>query len=386
MKILLYKWNTVGQENLEHSFAALGHQVDTIRYVMESFEEEPVFSKLLRSKLSEDTYDLVFSFNYFPVISKICEESHIPYIAWTIDSPLLQLYSSSVYHSCNHIFSFDSKVTQDMIKLGVKQIYDLPLAVERQHYREFDFTGNSCLRYNNDVSFVGSTYQNKSFYDKLTNLPPDLRGYLEGIMASQECVNGYNFLEEMLTPDIMTKLSQYVSLRLGTEFIGSPAMVFANSFLGTKVTARERIHLLDAISQQYNLNMYTKDDISAILPYAHNCGTVNYHSEMPKVFYSSKINLNITLRNIQHGIPQRIFDVLASGGFLITNSQPDLHPHFVDGEDLVVYYDKDDLLSKIEYYLNHENERRQIATNGQKKVLEQHTYEQRILQILSVLY
>lgn len=386
MKILLYKWNTIGQENIEHAFITLGHQVDTIHYIMKSFEEEPVFSALLHSKLSETVYDFVFSFNYFPLISKICEEFHIIYISWTIDSPLLQLYSSSVYNSCNHIFSFDSKVTDDMKKLGVKQIYDLPLAVEKKHYQEFNITEDDCQKYGSNVSFVGSTYRNKSFYDKLTNLPPYLKGYLEGIMASQEYVYGYNFLEEMLTPDIMAELTQYITLRLGKEFIGSPAMVFANSFLGMKVTENERIHLLHAVSQKHGLHIYTKDDTAATLPQAHNHGFINYLTEMPKVFFSSKINLNITLRNIQHGIPQRIFDVLASGGFLITNNQPDLHTHFIDGKDLVVYYDKDDLLSKIEYYLNHEDERKQIAANGQKKVLRQHTYEQRILQILSTVF
>lgn len=386
MKILLYKWNTIGQENIEHAFITLGHQVDSIFYIMKSFEEEPVFEPLLRSKLSEAAYDFVFSFNYFPLISKVCEEFHITYISWTIDSPLLQLYSSSVYNSCNHIFSFDSKVTQDMKKLGVKQIYDLPLAIEEKHYQNISLTDDDYMKYHSDVSFVGSTYQNKSFYDKLTNLPLYLKGYLEGIMASQECIYGYNFLEEMLTPDIMARLTQHVSLRLGKEFIGSPAMVFANSFLGMKVTARERVHLLDEVSKKHGLHIYTKDDTAITLPDAHNCGFVSYLTEMPKVFYSSKINLNITLRNIQHGIPQRVFDVLASGGFLITNNQPDLQPYFIDGEDLVIYYDKNDLLNKIEYYLNHEDERKQIAANGHKKVLEQHTYEQRILQILSVLH
>lgn len=386
MKILLYKWNTIGQESLEHAFCSLGHQVDTISYVMKSFEEEPVFAPMLRARLSDAGYDFVFSFNYFPIISNICQEFYTTYISWTIDSPLLQLYSSSVYNSCNHIFSFDSKVTEDMQKLGVEHIYNLPLAVEENHYRNLSLTDDDHQKYSCGISFVGSTYQNKSFYDKITNLPPRLKGYLEGVMASQECVFCYNFLEEMLTPDIMDELSQYVSLRLGKEFTGSPAMVFANSFLGMKVTERERIHLLDAVSRQYSLDIYTKDDISTTLPCARNCGTVNYHSEMPKVFHCSKINLNITLRNIQRGIPQRVFDVLASGGFLITNYQSDLYPYLIDGEDLVMYHDKEDLLDKTGYYLAHDDERKAIAESGRKKVIGQHTYQQRILHILSTVF
>ena len=37
------------------------------------------------------------------------------------------------------------------------------------------------------------------------------------------------------------------------------------------------------------------------------------------MFANSKVNLNITLRNIKTGIPLRALDIMGAGGFLLTN-------------------------------------------------------------------
>ena len=98
-------------------------------------------------------------------------------------------------------------------------------------------------------------------------------------------------------------------------------------------------------------------------------GPVEYFNEMPQVFRCSRINLNITLRSILTGIPLRALDVMGAGGFLISNYQSEIPEYFVPGEDLVVYEDYEDLCTKVEYYLSHESERREIAINGCRKVI-----------------
>lgn len=48
-----------------------------------------------------------------------------------------------------------------------------------------------------------------------------------------------------------------------------------------------------------------------------------------------------------------------------------------------MYYEShDDLLRKTEYYLNHEDERAQIARNGHEKAGKFHSYEKRMEFIL----
>ena len=106
---------------------------------------------------------------------------------------------------------------------------------------------------------------------------------------------------------------------------------------------------------------------------------------MNKIFYLSKINLNITFRQITSGIPQRVFDIMACGGFVVTNHQSELDAYFRKGTDLEVFETLQELDEIVDYYLHHEKERIQIAMNGYKKVVSHHTYQQRAQTILNVL-
>lgn len=48
---------------------------------------------------------------------------------------------------------------------------------------------------------------------------------------------------------------------------------------------------------------------------------VDYDTQLPFLYRRSKINLNITCRSIVTGIPMRALDVMASGGFLLSNKR-----------------------------------------------------------------
>lgn len=59
---------------------------------------------------------------------------------------------------------------------------------------------------------------------------------------------------------------------------------------------------------------------------------------------------------------------MASEGFLLTNFQEDFLDYFVPDEDFIYYESEDDLIEKINYYLNHPAERQEIAHNGYERV------------------
>ena len=114
-------------------------------------------------------------------------------------------------------------------------------------------------------------------------------------------------------------------------------------------------------------------------------GGVDYWSEMPKVFHESKINLNLTIPNIKTGLPLRMWDIMGSGGFLMTNYQAELPRYFKEGEDYVCFEGERDLVEKAGYYLEHEEERKQIARNGYRKVKGVHSYRERLKTMLAIL-
>ncbi|NLJ96415.1 MAG: glycosyltransferase family 1 protein [Clostridiales bacterium] len=81
-----------------------------------------------------------------------------------------------------------------------------------------------------------------------------------------------------------------------------------------------------------------------------------------------------------------LLDILGCGGFAITNFQSELLDYFEDGNDLVIYENEEDLHNKIRYYLQHDDERKQIAINGYKKVKEFHNYGIRVNEILKTVF
>ena len=59
----------------------------------------------------------------------------------------------------------------------------------------------------------------------------------------------------------------------------------------------------------------------------------------------------------------------------MSNYQPELAEFFVPGEDFVYFESEQDLIDKIQYYLEHEDERKQIAYNGWQKIQQFFSYE-----------
>ena len=204
-------------------------------------------------------------------------------------------------------------------------------------------------------------------------------------MEAQLKIQGYNFIEDVLTQDILTALEKacpYTPNALGVE---TPSYIYANYFIDRKLTSIERQRLLASAAAHCNLKVYTLDK-NAVIPNAANMGAVDYYSEMPYVFANSKINLNISLRSIQSGIPLRAMDIMGAGGFLLSNFQEDFLDCFIPDEDFVYYESEDDLNNKIDYYLSHEKERKEIALNGHKKVAQNHSFEKFFNHIFDIVF
>jgi spore maturation protein CgeB len=79
----------------------------------------------------------------------------------------------------------------------------------------------------------------------------------------------------------------------------------------------------------------------------------------------------------------RVFEAMASGALLVTNRDADdLNELFKEGFHLVCYESKEELISKIRYFLEHDEERREIARRGREEVMTKHTYQIRVREIL----
>ncbi len=109
-------------------------------------------------------------------------------------------------------------------------------------------------------------------------------------------------------------------------------------------------------------------------------------AEMIEVYARSKINLciNNNITGVEN-IKGRNFEVPGCGGFLLSGPARNLEEYFEIGKEVVFYKDPDDLVEKVRYYLEHEDEREAIAQAGYERVLRDHTYEKRFQEIFSII-
>ena len=391
MKIFFMNWNSYGNIDFLDALSHLsedGSAPEVIKYPFQNTEkrDDPEFESRFSSDLQKEVPDFVFSFNYYPLISKVCNREGVKYVSWVYDSPHIALYSYTLINKCNYIFLFDSQMYENFASKGIRTVYYLPLAASVRRLDAVRIAPEIQRRYGAGVSFVGAMYtEAHNFYDRMEpGLDDYTKGYLQGLMAAQMQIDGMNFVENCLSQNVLERMLQAYPMIPNVDGVESSAYMYAQYMLNRKITSVERTQLIRKKKKKYPVKLYTKDK-EFTAPGVTCMGQIDYYDAMPYVFKCSDINLNITLRSIQRGIPLRAMDIMGCGGFLLTNYQEDLLQFFTPGEDFVYYESHQDLLDRIGYYLKHEDERRRIAESAHRKVAADHTYDIRIRQMLEIV-
>lgn len=381
MKILFWRLNILSEVGIINAFRSMGIELHIHKYNPASWDYDKTCLETLSNYLVSDNFDCVFSVNYVPIISRVCEVHKVPYLSWVVDCPCFPLYSKTISNSMNRIFLFDYAQYQKFHPKNPNGIFYQALGSDVTAFDRCIPTSKEKKNYTCDISFVGSLYTEKCTYSDLT-MPPMLKGYLNGLIDAQLLIQGYNFLEDVLTLDVCNEFRKYSNWSpLAEDYEEDVISIVADSCLGPKITEQDRIRTLNAIAKTHSLHLYTLSDTSTV-PNVINKGPADSDNMMPYIFKCSKINLNITSKSIKTGLPLRIFDILACQGFLITNFQPEIPEYFEDGVHLVTYNSIPDLLEKVDYYLKHEDERLKIAKNGYEKVKNHYTYIHRLNQMI----
>ena len=387
MNILFYRYNSICEPDVIAVMKRLGH---TVTEITEEMRNKELGARgqmnLVSAALKKQESQMVFSINFFPVVSEVCNIFHIPYVCWIVDSPVMELYSHSLRNGWNRIFLFDYALYEEFRPENPKGIFYLPLGAD---YARLDpllenITKKDKEKYAAEVSFIGSLYTEKCPYNRLKE-ESWMKGYLDGVIQAQLKVYGYNFLEDCITDEILQQFKEKVPFYQFPEKANhNDRAAMAHLYLGNKVTEQERLQLLKRVSEEFSLDLYTASDFSP-LPKANYRGLARSTTEMPKIFRLSKINLNFTSKPIRTGIPLRLWDILGAGGFVLTNYQSEIPEYFEVGKDLDIFASEEELVEKIRYYLEHEEEREEIARNGYQKAKEKYSLELRVKQILQTV-
>lgn len=385
-KLLLFDWQGQSQLDLQEG---LEHMPDCEMVLftasLKNYEEDAEFEELFCQKIISNEIHICFSFNYFPIVSKICQEQDVLYVSWIYDCPHTTLYSKTVHNSCNLIFTFDYLQMEEFRKRGIHHIFHMPLAVNVQRLEKLINSSDSVeqgKKYFSEISFVGSIYED-NYYEQISYLPLQLKGYIDGICASQLQIPDSDFLGKLLSEPVLEELQKYVKLSMGDNYEVSYKKLFLDIFLKKYISSRERKKLLTALSGKYQTALYSGSQWNT---QGLECrGIVSYMEQMPQVFYHSLLNLNVTIRSITSGIPLRCLDIMGAGGTLLSNYQPELEEYFEMDKEWICFRCEEELMEKAAFYLRREDLRKEIARKGLEKTKQQFTYEQALGKMFRII-
>lgn len=304
-------------------------------------------------------------------LTALLAEIGLPLASWFVDSPRLVLHDfAGLAGPGVMLFSYDADMAQAMAGQGFAHTAWLPLATDPVRFAPRAPTPGHPWRA--AASFVGAS-MNDQAAQSLARLSPALA---RGITAAADAFAA--------SPE----------RDAGRFLAGHPATaaLFARLENGEKRLEAELALTWEATRR------YRQDCVSRLLPLAPliagddgweavypGCGTawkrlppLDYYDDLPLFYPQSDVSLNATSLQMKGAVNQRVFDVPAAGGFVLTDAREQLAALFEPGREAAVYAEPGEIEALARHYLAHPAERARVSQAARERILAEHTYEHRL--------
>ena len=381
MRILFVESRELQCPNIPLALNRMGHKIMCYSKSLEEIEDDG--EKELENFLKNNRVELALSVVYTHVVAKSTYRLNIEYAIWCMDSPAYPAWVPEAKLDNCYFFYFDKRECKLRQKNGQHNAYHLPLAADIVWGGQLVITDEEIRKYACNMSFVGGLYSGNIYDKAIGSFSANIQNAFSDMIERSAFV--WDGQDRLCVPqELVEAVRELTSDSFNPFEEMSDEYLIRTYFLGQKLTHVERTLLMEMLAQKYDIHLYTRDT-EYVPEGVKRFPPVDAGDGALKVFRSSKINLNITLRSIASGVPARIFDVMSVGGFTLSNWQEEIPELFVEGKEIATYKTPEELVDKADYYLRHDNERAGIAVNGYRKVKEQHTYEHRLAKMISII-
>ncbi len=332
---------------------------------------EPKSKDILRQRLLDYSPDWIFLINQSA--EQLYEYLNIPAnqrplsckkIVWYLDNP--RFFIQQPFEPTEYVFCFDETYLHWLEPFCSHPPRFLSLASDQFQPGKFN------PKFACDVSFVGGVIDQSK---RRGQLSLEMVGYIQRLVE-EKLKNRSKTFEELAR---IHPIAEGKVININAD---------VSHYLYWEANNLYRIRTLEAL-QDYNLKIYGNEDWELLLQgsplFNRFHGRVDPKTELPDIFVSSKINLNIHSIQCLGSLNQRDFNAPVCGGFLLSDWVPAAGKYFVPGKEAVFYSGEINLLRKIDYYLEHEEEKAEIIRAGKQCVLDKHTYTNRVEYLLERL-
>ncbi|MBW1740033.1 MAG: glycosyltransferase [Deltaproteobacteria bacterium] len=373
------------------AFKELGHQVKTIPLLRNPQNPDMILPFNLIDRIAEILSfepDIIFTINGIGldnngVIVRICNLFKIPLVCWYVDKPFyLDQWTDDIIQPYTFFFLFDKSYEEGMKQKGADLSFHLPLATNPKTFADIELSEDEISRFSADVVFVGRSEAGKAeVYRKRLERNLVKLG-IEHKINLDQIVDTY-LSNPALQPDEM--FSIYVLGFLPEKQTIDPSLIsLFDNWLENEATVEHRKRYINSL-KGIHFKICGEEAWLNIVKKENYIPEVAYFKDLKKIYHTAKINLNISRPQVKTALNQRLFDVPASEGFLLTDYREDLERYFEIGKEVACFRSPEELREKIYYYLSHPDEMYRIKKAAYERVMEDHTYKKRMEELLGII-
>ncbi|KHK00786.1 CgeB family protein [Desulfovibrio sp. TomC] len=304
----------------------------------------------------------------------------LPLASWFVDSPRLILHDyAGLATPGTMLFSYDADAAAEMRGLGYAHTAWLPLATDTGRFtRRAPIPGHP---WQADVSFVGASMvsQAAEAMARLGHVPA-LAAVLPGAAAAfaaspEKSARDFLLAHPATAPG-------YAALAEGEDRLAAEqALTWEATRLVRHACVGQLLPFAPLIAGDA-----AWDTVFPKAPSGWRRITpLEYYEELPQFYPQSAVSLNTTSLQMKGAVNQRVFDVPACGGFVLTDAREQLEALFDAGRECAVYDHPEAIGDMVRHYLAHPAERARLTGAARQRILAEHTYDKRLGQLLDAM-
>lgn len=273
-------------------------------------------------------------------------------------------------------------------EIGYQDVIDAPIPADSHVYQPYQLTEEEANKYQCDICFVCHASNVEEYIDLISSrVPPEwkeriyvlCKGYQNYVY--QEGIPFYSLEEFMAFVDGVLKEKYQITANKGIiSHIANDMYTLINQRIYRQCLVD---WLLDA--GYTNIKLWGNGWVNTPKYAEYAMGAAENGETLSKIYQASKIVLG---NNIMTTAAARAWEAMLSGAFYMSNYIPpnedvtDIRKIIKEQEEVVMFYDREDMLTKVGYYLQHEDERRKMAEIGRNAALERMTFDRLMDRVL----
>lgn len=376
VKIALIDFSYFLNAEVEKAIKGIGHKVVKITGNKEESAGD-ILGRMVRM-IIDFKPDFILTINHLGfdeegVLTNFLESINMPVASWYVDSPnvIVKAFDKNVSPYVS-IFLWDREYIKDIEAMGFESVTYLPLATDEAVFKPIKLCSRDIKRYRAGVGFVGNSLV-ESTHERIEKVSECFHPLVERM--SQLLSSSRMSLDEAMKTIDEGELRRVKTLSV-TERLDLEAAILWKGTLLYRLSCMERL-------RGFRPRIHGDTGWKRLLESTYDIRPpLHYYKELPLFYNACDINFNATHIQMRQAVNQRVFDVPASGGFLLTDHQKAIGELFEIGKEVITYRDKEEIPELVRFYLDNPEARRGVAERGRERVLREHTYKQRLERII----